>query len=1131
MLTIRISDIGNKLGALAGLPPSRWQTAGNGRPPLSEVIARIRRRWRLRRLLQGLFWVLLLTSTLLLASAWLLHHWHFSIPAVWTLRAVLIAALLVLLWRYALQPLRRELSDSSVALYLEENEPSLCSIMLSAVDAEQATTQNLSPRLVERLQNDALQACARVDYGDKVERQGLRAALTRLGITLLAIISLSPLLPEFIGLGARALLTPWTQASAHSPYSIELQPGNIEIARGADQLLSARIAGYDGDDVLLFTSTDDGASWQQLSMAAGSAAGVYEYFMFDLNQPLDYFVTAVGQQSPTYRIKLADIPAIADIALRYHFPAYTMLAPETTTGGGDITALRGTRVEVLVTPTIGIPGGALVLDDGRRIELQPGAGAYWAGEITVEDNAAYRVTLQRASGVPVDASPEFRITALDDQHPSISIVSPGRDTKVSMVEEPLIRIRAQDDQGIADLELVLSVNGEDEQAIPLLRGQQGQDLEQQVDAEHTIFLEDLNLQPGDLVSYYVKAEERAPEAQARTATSDIFFYQVRPFSTNYRNAEQQGGGGGGGGQGGQRQGHLSEQQKQFVIATFKLMRDRDQYDAETLRENLKLLVTTEARIRARVEAIIRRLGNRAMLRADDRYQIVMDELPQASEAMLEVEEKLTASEIEAALADAQIALKHLQRADAAFRDINVSLANRGGGAGNTSGFEDLANLFRLEMDKLRNQYETVQRGQQQPPQEQAIDEALERLRDLARRQQQEVERQIRRQDQATGGGSDDRQLALAEELEEMARQLERLTREQPNSQLQQSVSQMRSAAEAMRRATAGGSGGGDISQARQAAERLREAERLLDQGRLQKFSEEVERTLRQAELVEKKQARIKREVSALDENWSTRLESQLQQVEQRKRVLADDLARLESELSKLTTAARDEQPRAGQSLKRAIRASREHRLHDRIGRTRTMIQLGEKQHAIDNENEILKGIGQLRENIESALTSIDEPDSRGLARSLQQMRALSRELSFLRERMRGSANGRGGSADGESPNFGPQLDDIAQRSGELGRELLEHGVASGDIGPVLEKMVELSRVQDVNGLSLSSEQALEALMDLEFRLRQQLDDPPPEMLVSRSAELPQDYAALIAEYFRKLSDSRAGTPGSASRSD
>ena len=53
--------------------------------------------------------------------------------------------------------------------------------------------------------------------------------------------------------------------------------------------------------------------------------------------------------------------------------------------------------------------------------------------------------------------------------------------------------------------------------------------------------------------------------------------------------------------------------------------------------------------------------------------------------------------------------------------------------------EDLADLFELELDKLKNQYETVQRGAEQQADNQ-VDETLERLRELARRQEQEIER-------------------------------------------------------------------------------------------------------------------------------------------------------------------------------------------------------------------------------------------------------------------------------------------------------------------------------------------------------------------------------------------------------
>ena len=658
------------------LTPVRHSQATD-RPLLSAVIERIRQRWRLRLLANGLLWTLALATAVLLVSAWLLNAWHFSPAAVWGLRFIAVFTLLALVLQFCVKPLRRKVDDVQVALYLEEHEPGLQSLVLSAVDARSAAEQNLSPQLVEQLTRRALDACMQVDCGDRIEQQRLHQAGLKLAAALVVVIGLMVWPPAFLRSGAPALLQPWTSASEASPYHIEIAPGDIEIARGADQLVSATIAGFDGADVLLFTSRDAGESWQQATMVAASETGRYESFLFDLNQEIDYYVTGAGRQSPTYRIAVADIPAIESIGLRYHFPAYTMLPPETSQGSGDITALRGTRVEVLIKPTIDIPGGALQLADGQLVELLRADDGNWVGEITIQQDSAYQVTLQRSSGIDVDASPEFRISALDDHYPSVSILSPGRDIKVSIVEEPALKVRAIDDQGIASLELVLSVNGEAEQRIQLLPLADEPGARQQVDAEHIVYLEDLGLRPGDLISYYVNAEDHAPTDAARIATSDIFFYQVRPFRNNYRRAEQQGGAGGGGGaQGGQQQGHLSEQQKQFVVATFKMIRDRNIYNDQTYAENLELLAKAQARIRDRVEAIVRRISSRAIVQVDKRYKVILEELPLAAEAMQEVEQQLQQTEIEAALTDAQIALKHLQRADAEFRDINVSLANR-----------------------------------------------------------------------------------------------------------------------------------------------------------------------------------------------------------------------------------------------------------------------------------------------------------------------------------------------------------------------------------------------------------------------------------------------------------------------
>src|SRR5258705_12722113 len=87
-----------------------------------------------------------------------------------------------------------------------------------------------------------------------------------------------------------------------------------------------------------------------------------------------------------------------------------------------------------------------------------------------------------------------------------------------------------------------------------------------------------------------------------------------------------------------------------------------------------------------------------------------------------------------------------------------------------------------------------------------VDELLEKLKELARRQEQEAERERRLQQgsaSSTPSGSA-QQRALADQAEEAARRLERLAREENRPELLDSARQMRETADAMRRAAAAG---------------------------------------------------------------------------------------------------------------------------------------------------------------------------------------------------------------------------------------------------------------------------------------------------------------------------------------
>src|SRR5690606_37160360 len=388
--------------------------------------------------------------------------------------------------------------------------------------------------------------------------------------------------------------------------------------------------------------------------------------------------------------------------------------------------------------TVPVEAGRIILAHGDTVALAAAPDGRLEGAFTVTAPGFYRIELQSPDGTMRPASPEYTIDVLEDQPPIVVLRKPGRDTRASSVDEVFVEANAEDDYGIGTLELVFSVNGGEEQAVQLFRAGERRP---SVSAGHTFYLEELDLQPGDLVSYYARVRDNA-RPRPQDATSDIYFIEIRPFGRDYRQAEQMGGAGGGGDM--VQPGALVQRQREIVAGTFNVQRDRAKYTDKEFRENLVTLALGQGKLREQVETLVARMGARGVVGSDSSLQAIADALPQAADEMKVAEEKLGAGKPDEALPAEQRALQHLQRAEAAFREVQVAMDQQGGAGGAGPNAEDLADLFELELDRMRNQYEAVQRNEAEQ-QSQQLDEAAERLRELARRQQQEVERQRRLQ--------------------------------------------------------------------------------------------------------------------------------------------------------------------------------------------------------------------------------------------------------------------------------------------------------------------------------------------------------------------------------------------------
>src|SRR6187401_2377871 len=428
---------------------------------VASIIQLVRRRWRLRHVLAGLGVVLALGFAVLWLAAMAMERAGFSEASItWARLAVFVVTVAVGL-RWIAWPIARRLSDGRVALYAEERIPSLDGALMSAVEA---TSDNVPAEwrgssLTNGLVDDAVRRLRPHGNGIAVEAPSIR----RSGVVLAVVAALGMgffmLGPDYLRYGAALIATPWKKASEVAPYSISVEPGNATVPKGTDLQVSAQLNGFNSELVEVVTRRGAASEWERIPMGLGSDTVRFSARLFDLDADLEYYIESSGVRSGVFKLSVRNLPAVRNIDHELRYPAYTGLEVERIEDGGDIAAVRGTRVKVFVRSTMPVRGGRLVLEGDSAVTMQRSNDSTIVGELVVREDGFYRVELTAEDGTRVAGSVEYVIDALDDMPPTIAIRKPGRDVRPTNVEEVFVEVEATDDFGVGRVELVYSVNG------------------------------------------------------------------------------------------------------------------------------------------------------------------------------------------------------------------------------------------------------------------------------------------------------------------------------------------------------------------------------------------------------------------------------------------------------------------------------------------------------------------------------------------------------------------------------------------------------------------------------------------------------------------------------------------------
>jgi hypothetical protein len=1103
-------------------------------------------RLRLKQLIMARSFAILAVVALLISvvSVSLAIRQGFPDELVIASRVLLFAALGAIVYWMLILPGRRIEIDGGEEI--EERAPGFAGRVRTWIGI-----QGSNNPMTELLAEDSLRV-ADVHPPEKQVRQSeFTLALSVTGVAVAALLFLAMAGPGNYAYGVRHLWLGWAFSDLLPPQSIVVLPGDDGIRMGGTVNVQATMQGFDPADAFVHVRFGDG-DWQQVEMS--DLNDTFEFTFFSVREPVEYFVSAANVRSRNFQINVVDLPVIENLAVTYRFPEWTGREDETRDPGGDVRAIADTEIVIQVSADRPMTPGDLVVDD-QTIALDVD-GETATATFSVKQDGQYFVAAM-VGGEQIRLTDDYFVTLLDDELPSIEFARPGRDWSASSVEEVTARVVANDDFRLESLELRYSVNGGDWATVELpVDSDTGE-------TDHVFMLESMSefvgsegLVPGDLISYYAVAEDR--ENSART---DIFFIDVQPFDRRYSQSQQAGGSMSG--QQGPQQDEISKRQREIIVSTWNLIREQQEdrrNDPAYVSDNAALLSRVQATLREQVETLARRTEARQLTASAEEIARFVEHLELASEAMLPAAERLGELDLEEAILPEQEALQHLLAAEAVFTDISVSMQanNRGGGGGGQAG-RDLAEMFELEMDLEKNQYETGSRATPEQPQQQMEDAANE-LEELARRQEQ-LARNLDRNQQPTPAQRWQQEM-LRRDVEELRQRLERMQQQQSASnqsqqqgsegQASESGSQsesgqtggsqsggrqsdelrrrLESAVRAMNDADEAMRNGGNAEEMQRAAD---EAQRQLEGARDQ-ATEQMQRAMqaslddlaeRAGELYETQEAmenKLQEAIRGIDigRNDLNRLDSGMTIDEEY--AMGEEKRRLQASVQELEQKARntaqqigENQPGAAEQLREAIEKLRESEIETRIAVAAAYIEQGEAVYVAGSESAVTEALRELREDLERARSMVNSgrggeqgqgEAGNGLDETLAETRELRRELQRLAESgaSRGNLTNRG--RDDVQQSTGIRVDDIdvtrdfERQADDISDDVLSLFSDFRGRGVPIQDIDELRRlVADIRASEFSGNPAL-----LEEEARRALSSVEQlEMALSRAAR-PED---------------------------
>src|SRR5579871_3455129 len=346
---------------------------------LSDYLGAVERRLRWITLTRGMAVTAAAALVFTVIAVLLANYFAFSDPSVTSARVLLFLGLAFAFAAALILPLIR-LNRRRAARATESQYPQFQERLLTF---SERLDQNPNDPFLDLLAADTL-SVARNAEPAKVGKTSRMASFASAAVVAVIFLIWLGTTPGFMGYGTHLLWAGVPKSDARPFYDIQVQPGNTKVRKKAAQLISARLVGFTAPAVRIFGKYASASKWEQTDMRTEEGGSAYTFAIAGVPESLDYYIEAGGVRSKTYKLTVIDLPTVKTIQTTYHYPSWTGMKDMVENPGGDLRAVEGTTAEVAVTTDRPLASGAILLDNGTKLELHSTGGNTLVASVPIQ---------------------------------------------------------------------------------------------------------------------------------------------------------------------------------------------------------------------------------------------------------------------------------------------------------------------------------------------------------------------------------------------------------------------------------------------------------------------------------------------------------------------------------------------------------------------------------------------------------------------------------------------------------------------------------------------------------------------------------------------------------------------------